>query len=594
MLILQQTQYRDRCFDNSKSWNGTHGINGSMAVSEWALAVEDPYACGARECGDGQECRAWENPNGGITSFDNVLVAWLTIFQAITLEGWVDIMSVGQDTEGPAMWVYFVLMIFLGSYIVLNLSMAVIVNKYQEGKEAAEKAARQNQRRQDRRSDARRKWRRSEKDDQRASDVLSGMTKVTREAMEVKRQADIRARAEKGKLSAEWAAVDTDGSGTLDRDEVRSVLRKLGQHVAEEELSAAINQIDEDGSGLIDYDEFETWWDRNILEDQINDVVESHRAAWPAACESFVPCGALVAFAQKVVLQVDERGLLVPNAKFDHFMCLCIMLNMLALAFDHYDSETGNPEDLLAVIDKINLVFTVVFLAEMTLKISALGVRRYFSEAMNVVDAFSVITGLMEKSMTSLRAIRFLRLIRLAKFLKSMQQVIAVLAKAWKSICYITGLLLLFIFIFTMAGMQLFGGKLTNPDGSIPRNNFDSFHWSIVSVFQVLQGENWPVMLYTSINSVGWASAVPFFVAWVVIGQYVVLNLFLAVVMAYFDELSSMGDATKSSPFRKLFEQVPPDSSASISFGEFEEVSTLSLPTTAGFPGIVLTERLCL
>jgi hypothetical protein len=294
----------------------------------------------------------------------------------------------------------------------------------------------------------------------------------------------------------------------------------------------------------------------------------------------FALCGGLVGAAQKVVLEIDDRGLQIPNGRFDHFMCACIMLNMLALSLDHYDSETGDPVELLAVIDKINLGFTVVFLIEMSLKILALGVRRYFAEAMNVLDAFSVITGLMEKSMTSLRAIRFLRLIRLAKFLRSMQQVIAVLTKAWKSIMYITGLLLLFIFIFTMAGMQLFGGKLKQTDGELPRNNFDSFHWALVSVFQVLQGENWPAMLYSSIHSVGWATAVPFFVAWVVIGQYVVLNLFLAVVMAYFDELSVMGDDAKSSAFRRLFAKLAPDGSSTISFGEFEELVELAMQTS--------------
>ena len=101
---------------------------------------------------------------------------------------------------------------------------------------------------------------------------------------------------------------------------------------------------------------------------------------------------------EKVVLEIDDRGLQIPNGRFDQFMCACIMLNMLALSLDHYDSETGDPVELLAVIDKINLGFTVVFLIEMSLKILALGVRRYFAEAMNVLDAFSVITGLMEKS----------------------------------------------------------------------------------------------------------------------------------------------------------------------------------------------------
>ena len=294
--------------------------------------------------------------------------------------------------------------------------------------------------------------------------------------------------------------------------------------------------------------------------------------AWPEACLRCGPCRKIVELAQSVVLEVDEKGLQITNKRFDQGMCVCILLNMLALSLDHYDSETGDPEELLAVIDSINLAFTGVFLVEMTIKILALGVRRYLSEAMNVLDAFSVITGLMEKSLTSLRAIRFLRLIRLAKFLKSMQQVIAVLTKAWKSILYITGLLILFIFIFTMAGMQLFGGKLTEEDGSIPRNNFDSFHWATVSVFQVLAGENWPALLFAGIRSVGWATAVPYYVSWVVIGQYVVLNLFLAVVMAYFDELSSMGDSTKPSAFRKVFSELAPDGASTITYEKFEEL----------------------
>ena len=262
-----QGQYRNRCFFNA------------TATANESLVLDDPYACaisgGGRQCEGNQTCQAWENPNSGITSFDNVLVAWLTIFQAITLEGWVDIMNVGQDTGGAAMWIYFLLMIFLGSYIVLNLSMAVIVNKYQEGKVAAEKASRQAQRRQDRRADARRKWRR----DENAERPNLGMHKAVEEAMEAQRQADMKIKAEKGRLKDEWKDVDTDGSGALDREEVRAVMLRMGHEVSEDELTRGFEEMDEDGRGNVDYEEFERWWDRRMTAPEIKRLADSRTGA---------------------------------------------------------------------------------------------------------------------------------------------------------------------------------------------------------------------------------------------------------------------------------------------------------------------------
>ena len=71
---------------------------------------------------------------------------------------------------------------------------------------------------------------------------------------------------------------------------------------------------------------------------------------------------------------------------------------------------------------------------------------------------------------------------------------------------------------------QLFGGKLGNP---APRFNYDTLLWSFVTTFQVLTGENWNEVMYLCIRHVGWP-AVTYFVSEVIIGTYVVLNLFLA------------------------------------------------------------------
>ena len=50
------------------------------------------------------------------------------------------------------------------------------------------------------------------------------------------------------------------------------------------------------------------------------------------------------------------------------------------------------------------------------------------------------------------------------------------------------GLLMLFIFIFSILGMNLFGCKFCNPEtGNCERKNFDSLLWATVTVFQVLK-----------------------------------------------------------------------------------------------------------
>lgn len=62
------------------------------------MVEDDPTPCAfagnGRFCvGNGTECRGkWEGPNGGITNFDNIFFAMLTVFQCITMEGWTDVL----------------------------------------------------------------------------------------------------------------------------------------------------------------------------------------------------------------------------------------------------------------------------------------------------------------------------------------------------------------------------------------------------------------------------------------------------------------------------------------------------------------------
>ena len=97
---------------------------------------DNGFAAGSKAVG--QEGIYGQNPNYGITHFDNVASAFLTIFQCITLEGWTDVMYMVQDAEGGFATFFFFAIILVGSLIVLSLLLAVIEGTYSEEKERVE------------------------------------------------------------------------------------------------------------------------------------------------------------------------------------------------------------------------------------------------------------------------------------------------------------------------------------------------------------------------------------------------------------------------------------------------------------------------
>lgn len=131
-------------------------------------------------------------------------------------------------------------------------------------------------------------------------------------------------------------------------------------------------------------------------------------------------------------------------------------------------------------------------------------------------------------------------------------------------------LLLVFIYIYALIGMQTFANQFRFDDRGypvgrdvdnafVPRANFDTLLWSIITVFQVRQpsgglsaactstepcclphhqiltGENWNVVMMDGWRSSGW-SAVLYFISLVVLGNFIVLNLFLAILLGNFEE----------------------------------------------------------
>ncbi|KAF6769687.1 hypothetical protein AHF37_12319 [Paragonimus kellicotti] len=83
---------------------------------------------GSYTCPTGYLCKGyWEGPNYGITSFDNIGYAMLTVFQCITMEGWTDVLYMTNRAYGPRFnWLYFIPLIVIGSFLLINLVLGVL------------------------------------------------------------------------------------------------------------------------------------------------------------------------------------------------------------------------------------------------------------------------------------------------------------------------------------------------------------------------------------------------------------------------------------------------------------------------------------
>merc|ERR1719350_588288 len=102
--------------------------------------MEDPTPCGGIfSCPNGTECRGeWEGPQWGITCFDNFGQAMLTVFQCITLEGWTDMLYWIHDSQGNTwQFIYFVSMVVLGAFFVMNLILGTLCGEFSKVREKA-------------------------------------------------------------------------------------------------------------------------------------------------------------------------------------------------------------------------------------------------------------------------------------------------------------------------------------------------------------------------------------------------------------------------------------------------------------------------
>ncbi|XP_049714057.1 voltage-dependent L-type calcium channel subunit alpha-1S [Elephas maximus indicus] len=437
---------------------------------------EKPSPCSrsglGRRCTiNGSECRgSWPGPNHGITHFDNFGFSMLTVYQCITMEGWTDVLYWVNDAIGNEWpWIYFLTLILLGSFFILNLVLGILSGEFTKEREKAK---------------SRGTFQKLREKQQLEEDLRGYMSWITQgEVMDVE---DLR----EGKLSLVEGGSDTESLYEIEG------LNKIIQFVRH-------------------------WrrWNR-ILRWKCHDVVKSRVFYW--------------------------------------LVILIVALNTLSIASEHHNQ----PLYLTYLQDVANRVLLALFTIEMLMKMYGLGLHQYFMSIFNRFDCFVVCSGILEillvesgamtpLGISVLRCIRLLRLFKITKYWTSLSNLVASLLNSVRSIASLLLLLFLFITIFALLGMQLFGGRYDFEDVEVRRSNFDNFPQAIISVFQVLTGEDWTSMMYNGIMAYGGPSypgmlVSIYFIILFVCGNYILLNVFLAIAVDNLAEAESLTSAQKA------------------------------------------------
>ncbi|KAG7189115.1 hypothetical protein KM043_008688 [Ampulex compressa] len=625
-LQVYMGELRNKCVrhqepnDTQVNW-----IEWTWNSSNWAFNEdEEPIICGnvtgARHCNESYTCLCvGPNPNHGYTNFDNFLWSMLTTFQLITLDYWEDVYNKVLSACGPISVSFFTVVVFFGSFYLINLMLAVVALSYEEEAEITNEERRKDltdhredstfsfdptkiniktltkekQKRIDARkgvllnSYTRKKTRRRKRGRSSAGQEKNGEMRsrsVTPSPSPSPRHSSVRpshlplqnisprpsetARMHRlapnrGMLHSRQASNNSNQQSSLDDSGV------VDDHDGDDVTSAEEHDKREhreqpqerDNQRKQERPEYPpapvTVSVRNNREIRVlkcNGVkTKKHMYALPPEYRShIVVLGDLEDRNCKKCIQccVDYAGWLrfqnelykvVRDPLFELTITLCIVLNTGFLAMEHH----GMSESIRQALNIGNKVFTSIFTFECFLKLLALS-KDFFKNGWNIFDLLIVSASLIDLTfelvdgLSVIRGLRLLRVLKLAQSWTTMKVLLSIIISTIGALGNLTFVLVIVIYIFAVIGMQLFSKDYTldkfYPD-PVPRWNFNDFFHSFMMIFRILCGEwiepLWDCMRAEKEDGPGTCFAI--FLPALVMGNFMVLNLFLALLLNSFN-----------------------------------------------------------
>jgi hypothetical protein len=450
--------------------------------------------------------------NFGYTTFDDFPSAFMTIFQVITGEGWSAIMYFVQDSYGiNSGTTYFLVLLISGMFFVLQLMLAVLEENFNKSSSLAP---------------------------EKTNDLY-------------------------------------DGDSVIDYDE------EIENSNSKEDIP-----IDNDSTNKVS--DLETGLqNKNIINN--DDLIKNNNNKSNAENLVIMEGKNKRMIYRIISLYGDLKlflSIVVVSNTFEAISAIFISINTVTLMMDSY--PISSPK--LYLLEAFNAVLSLIFMLEMILKLIGLGFKKYFTDPVLLFDGFIVLMSVIELGLdpppllggdshessksgviSVLRCFRLFRIIKLATKFKKVKLLLARIVQSFIDLGSFIILLLLFLFISTLFGMQCFANTfhfdesgnaitLINSDSwlsasEISRYNFDNFSNSFASSFQIMTTENWNTILYDIYRAKGFIYlAYPCVI--IILGTYLLMNLFLVILLANFasETLEAEVDKQNIPSFEKLRE----------------------------------------
>ena len=359
---------------------------------------------------------------------------------------------------------------------------------------------------------------------------------------------------EEAKIRVLFGRLDEDNSGQIGREDMKVIGDSIGLDMNKDRLDTMMGEMDGDGGGEVDEDEFLTWWTSD----------SAVAAELKKALEPFLKAEAAPKFPANLCPGVSDMCYkVVVNPAFEWVILVLVSINAVMMATDRYPMTESHHNFLYTV----EVLFCVIYSIEALIKIIAYGLRPYTKNGFNLMDfvivIFSIVGLIIPKfeGAAALRGLRvlvkMLRVLRVFKLLSKYDTVMMLLRTvmgAWKMLINLVVFIVFVLALFAVAGMHTVGTchlcnadstpacpenvyGMENTNGTMTvalRENYFEFSSAIVTTFQIMSGEDWAPIMYKYMHCAGPAALV-FFVILFSVSNFMMLNLFVAVILMNFE-----------------------------------------------------------
>jgi voltage-gated sodium channel len=213
-------------------------------------------------------------------------------------------------------------------------------------------------------------------------------------------------------------------------------------------------------------------------------------------------------------------GTWVESPRVQHFLIALIIANAVILGMETSPRLMASWGKLLVAVDHAMLA---IFVVEIALRMAAHG-RRFFHDPWSVFDFVVVAIALVPASgpFAVLRALRVLRVLRLLTMVPNMRRVISGLLSAIPGLGSVFAILILIFYVASVIGTKLFAEQFPDWFGSIGASAY--------TLFQVMTLESWSMGIARPVME-AFPFAWIFFVLFILIATFTMLNLFIAVIV---------------------------------------------------------------